>query len=274
MKIATPTFGSDFEVFCQEIKSKKIVPVQETEIDGTKDRPVPIGEGCYSQMDNALCEYNIPPVASLEDWNKYLTFAFEKGNEILAKTGHEHVIQSSHMFQSQVLDYYNLRELGCASSWSAYHGNPVKPNGRGDLRTSGFHLHIGFEDNDNSFKFADAQYLAQLFDVFVGIPSVILDKDTERRKLYGKSGDFRLKKLQPKSENDPRIQLFEYRTLGGEMLKHNKFCYQQMQLIVEAYNNKLELDQPAKYEFCIDEGEQRFSQEVINQFNIQLPENE
>ena len=30
-------------------------------------------------------------------------------------------------------------------------------------------------------------------DLFLGVPSILIDPDTERRKMYGKAGDYRLK---------------------------------------------------------------------------------
>ena len=36
--------------------------------------------------------------------------------------------------------------------------------------------------------------MVKLLDIFLGIPSVIIDPDKKRRKLYGKAGAFRLTK--------------------------------------------------------------------------------
>ena len=49
--------------------------------------------------------------------------------------------------------------------------------------------------------------MIKLLDVFLGVPSVIIDPDKERRKLYGRAGAFRLTKYG-----------FEYRTLSSYMM--------------------------------------------------------
>lgn len=49
--------------------------------------------------------------------------------------------------------------------------------------------------------------MVKLLDIFLGIPSVIIDPDKERRKLYGRAGAFRLTKYG-----------FEYRTLSSYMM--------------------------------------------------------
>lgn len=69
-----------------------------------------------------------------------------------------------------------------------------------------FHLHIGY-DNPNveiSLK------LIKTFDIFLGIPSVIIDPDTQRRELYGKAGAFRLTRYG-----------VEFRTLSSYMMAND-----------------------------------------------------
>ena len=47
---------------------------------------------------------------------------------------------------------------------------------------------MGYENPDVDTSLALVKYM----DVFLGVPSVIKDKDTKRRSLYGKAGCFRL----------------------------------------------------------------------------------
>ena len=66
--------------------------------------------------------------------------------------------------------------------------NP-KPKGTStNLRSAGFHIHVGYENPDVDTSLSLVRYM----DVFLGIPSVVKDKDKKRRSLYGKAGCFRL----------------------------------------------------------------------------------
>lgn len=62
------------------------------------------------------------------------------------------------------------------------------------------HIHIGYDNPDEETNLA----IIKTLDLFLGIPSIILDKDTKRRELYGKAGCFRHKKYG-----------VEYRTLSS-----------------------------------------------------------
>ena len=78
----------------------------------------------------------------------------------------------------------------CDPDFCIYTGTVNEPGklGKTTLRSSGFHIHIGYEQCNIDTSLAMLQYI----DAFVGIPSIIYDTDAERRKLYGKAGCFRL----------------------------------------------------------------------------------
>src|SRR3990167_7527580 len=63
-----------------------------------------------------------------------------------------------------------------------------KPNAKKtNTRSCGMHVHVGYEDIDMTKSIR----IMKLMDVFWGLGSLQYDKDTQRRKLYGKSGEFR-----------------------------------------------------------------------------------
>lgn len=51
------------------------------------------------------------------------------------------------------------------------------------------HIHIGY-NNPEIEKSVD---IIKAMDLFLGIPSILMDKDTLRRSRYGKAGAFRFK---------------------------------------------------------------------------------
>jgi hypothetical protein len=94
------------------------------------------------------------------------------------------------------------RKFGCAPSINA-HGNkntlkmdtidPIKYR----IRAAGGHIHLGHANNShykNAFK-TRPEVFAMFLDLVVSIPSVLMDRDPsniERRKLYGRAGEYRL----------------------------------------------------------------------------------
>ena len=69
--------------------------------------------------------------------------------------------------------------------------------------------------------------MVKLLDIFLGIPSVIIDPDKKRRELYGRAGAFRLTKYG-----------FEYRTLSSYMMSKDSI----LDLICELLIHALEYD--------------------------------
>ena len=65
------------------------------------------------------------------------------------------------------------------------------------LRSAGGHVHVGI-------KGINRYQLIRAMDLFLGVPSLFMDKDTRRRELYGKAGAFR-----------PKPYGAEYRTLSN-----------------------------------------------------------
>ena len=89
------------------------------------------------------------------------------------------------------------RIVGCAPSLSIY-GDPP-PNVDGSAypgRSAGGHIHLGYNTPKGADKLEVAEDIVAMLDVFVGNTSVLLDRDkkaAERRELYGRAGEFRLK---------------------------------------------------------------------------------
>ena len=67
--------------------------------------------------------------------------------------------------------------------------------------------------------------MVKLLDIFLGIPSVIIDPDKKRRELYGKAGSFRLTKYG-----------FEYRALSSYMMSKDSILNLVWDLLIHAVN--------------------------------------
>ena len=110
--------------------------------------------------------------------------------------------------------------------------NP-KPSGeKTNLRSAGCHIHIGY-DNPNV---ETSLQLIKLFDVYLGLASVVIDPDNKRRQLYGKAGAFRVQ--------DWGV---EYRTLSSymyssDMLMH--VIWMGILRVINAFNSQYHIPAP------------------------------
>lgn len=182
-------------------------------VGGEKHSPLILDEeyGLTRTEDNVLFEAQCPPVQSLEDWIFINRRMREKGNELLSQYGMSLLAMSSHIYPDSELEHPKAREFGCSASQCAWTEDTMYtcgPEEAGNLRSSGFHAHIGTTSDITEKDFYD---LMKCCDVFLGVPSVLIDLDTERRKLYGKAGECRIRVI-------GEYIVMEYRTLGGNML--------------------------------------------------------
>jgi len=186
MSLRLTSIGADPEVFLaldDEIISAEGI------VGGTKADPREIEPGFCVQEHNVLLEYNIPACNS----RKAFVSAIHHGLDLAAKaidSKYEIKIIASHVMDDKWLQSEQAKEFGCSPDFDCYieDENP-RPNSQTNLRTAGGHVHIGFEDVsiDNALR------LVKLCDLFLGVPSILMDSDNQRRSLYGKAGAFRFR---------------------------------------------------------------------------------
>ena len=102
--------------------------------------------------------------------------------------------------------------FGCSPDYNVYTTERIKyPNGRKfDIRFSGGHIHLGFDDLGYSKYFKDIDHMMELvylLDIIPGVMSVAIspyEDEKIRRQWYGKAGSYRIQK-----------HGIEYRTLSS-----------------------------------------------------------
>ncbi|MEI7489634.1 MAG: hypothetical protein WCJ72_19890 [Chryseobacterium sp.] len=106
--------------------------------------------------------------------------------------------QASVIFNESELNHPDARRVGCAKDFCAYtmqqKNGPVDQITRGNLRSCGGHIHLGHDVLTQDG--AEPILAVYLLDLFVGVPSLWLDKDPtspKRRSIYGKAGRYRVK---------------------------------------------------------------------------------
>jgi len=194
------TLGSDVEmaVVDENGNLKDITGL----IGGTKEKPIWF-DNYNIQEDNVNVEYAINPCATLEQWINYHGEALNGVLNILP-LHYDVRISASNVYPDSQLVSESAKKFGCDQDFSAWNGLPLvkpPPERIGNFRTCGGHIHVGAED-------IDKHELVKWMDVLLGLPSLFMDNDSDRRKLYGQAGAYR-----------PKSYGVEYRSLSNFWIK-------------------------------------------------------
>jgi|GEM_PF-2158606 len=244
-------------------------------IPGTKNDPYPLTEnGEYSiQIDNVGVEGCVPPTKTKEDFVNSIMNIKKLVNAKLQETQPNWHIRSvsSARFDRSELASRTAKQFGCDPSFCVYTGG-VSPRPTpaevGNLRSFGFHIHIGFECDTNHVHAFEK--IIKAMDIYCGVGSIIIDTDSDRRNIYGNAGDFRFRRL------NNQITIVEYRTLGGAMSKNEEtvgWCYDRVMDAINAANNWTDVfeELAEKAQNIINSGDYNAAVEFTKQLNISLP---
>lgn len=258
--------GSDPEFFIKETSTGKIVSSTRM-IPGDKAAPIDLssilGEGFSIQKDNVLAEACVPPVRTAKEMTDNIFKFRDYVNDSLFKGDYELVTLASHTMDSSELTDPSTLEFGCSESINAWL-NEVNPKpdcaDSENFRSAGGHFHISYEDAN---IFTNLEVI-KWCDVYLGLPSLILDKDTERRKLYGKAGEMRHTNWG-----------CEYRTLSNYWVfspEITEFLFNQIEKAVEIADQEFLSDEEAiRVQTAINSNNVDLAKELCAKFNIEIP---
>jgi len=201
------TFGSDPEFMLQDEQGrlKSAIGV----VFGTKDDRYDMGDDHLAFYDNVLAECNIRPEASREAVVGSFRECIERYAQLVRPL--RLVPQASAYYPDGECEHRDARLFGCDPEFCAYEMMVVvPPDCRNTFRSGGGHIHIGYDggvDFEKPQAMGEEEYEELIFqicwdrvwvvrmcDLFLGIPSLLLDKDPtskDRRRLYGKAGTHR-----------------------------------------------------------------------------------
>lgn len=190
MTIKNVTIGSDAEMFVKSIKDGSVFPVCGL-VGGTKKKPKQMGGGgFFVQEDNVLIEFNIPVCKDKKSFIMAMTTGVSRAKNQLPPSLKADIVASAHIDKA-FLVIHDACVFGCEPDFNAWK-REVNPRPHADdptLRTAAAHVHIGWDEPSDE----DRHALIQMADLCAAVPAVLEDPDTERRKLYGKAGAFRIK---------------------------------------------------------------------------------
>ena len=206
------SIGADPEIFMTN--EQGLVRSAHGIIPGTKEEPHAVPFGAI-QVDGMALEFNIEPALNSYDFVRNINTVMREMKKSLPE-GYGFAIKGHHHFPPEYMKKQpdESLELGCDPDFNAYTKAPnYAPDGRTTLRTAAGHLHFGWcegETLDDWFFNLCCDFVQHL-DLSVGIYCYMLDKDTERKALYGKAGAFR-----------PKPYGLEYRTPNNAWLKRTE----------------------------------------------------
>lgn len=232
-------------------------------IAGTKKQPAPVERGAV-QVDGMALEFNIHPAASKEEFSlniqtvlaqlKALVPDHEIAIQAVAKFGHEYMATQP----AEAL------ELGCDPDFNAYTGRTNdRPDGDRPFRTAAGHVHVGWcqgADVNNIDHRGDCEAVIRQMDYYLGVPSLLLDPDEERRQLYGAAGAYR-----------PKPYGAEYRVLSNFWLKSPElieWVYTQTMLALAALERG---DVAPNCEDIINSNNKDLAKQIVANMGWELP---
>ena len=262
MKLNNLTFGADPELFIINTKTKKVVSAVGL-IPGEKGNPwrsEDMPEGFGLETDNILAEFNIPPVKdgisfinNIQYMQNYIDRFVKAINPDLGiRCAASQVVPTSELQSEQA------RMFGCDVDYNAYTQEPnEKPCGETtNIRSAGMHIHLGYENPDIDTSLTLIKYL----DAYLGVPSILKDKDKKRRSLYGKAGCFRLTDYG-----------CEYRVLSSAMMNSTArldFVWKQLTKAIAAAKRETLLPSSIDIQETINNSDIKLAESLISSFKL------
>lgn len=246
--------GSDPEVFLVDKKGKPTAICGM--IGADKWNPLQVEgmqEGFTFQEDNVALEFGIPPASSAEEFISHI----KSVQEAFLKRNKEFQFSklSCIIFPKDQLQSPGAKIFGCEPDYNAWTGerNP-KPNPRNKaMRSAGGHVHVETE--------LDRRSVVKAMDLCLGVPSVLMDEQSDRKKLYGKAGACREKSYG-----------VEYRTLSNFWIFHDdliRWVWEGTETAIELVKSGFDFDYLEKdIVSCINKNDKEKSELLIKTFDL------
>jgi hypothetical protein len=262
MKVENITIGADPELFIINSDTKKVVSSIGL-IPGLKGEPYrseDMPEGFGLEIDNILAEFNIPPAHNKSEFVDSIVYMKNYIRKFVkAKNPKLDILcTASMMVDEDQLQSPEAKLFGCSVDYNAYteSENPKPQGERTNLRSAGFHIHIGYDN----FNVETSLQLIKYLDAYLGVPSVLKDTDTKRRSLYGKAGCFRLTSYG-----------LEYRVLSSAFLANKNtlnWVYERTMRAIEAYNTEKYLPRATDVQNAINNSDTDLAIYLIKNYNL------
>ena len=231
------------------IKADKWNPLQ---IEGLE-------QGFTLQEDNVALEYGIPPAATADEFVHHIQTVMDKSKEWIGNLKFSGL--SCTIFPKDEMKHPLAHVFGCEPDFDAWSGEvnskPIPPHVY--MRSAGGHIHIETKQ--------DVRDVVKKMDLFISVPSVIMDTGAERRQLYGKPGAHR-----------PKPYGVEYRTPSNFWIAPAGTKEERERLVrwvwrntERALNSKVKVDELEDLiKIAINENDQTLAWSLVNEFELEV----
>lgn len=255
--------GSDPEFFLVDKYGKHISVIGKVGAD--KWSPLQIKdlvEGFTIQEDNVAVEFGIPPASSAKDLFQNLSIVMDYGRQWFPDLDYSKL--SATVFTADQMNHPAANIFGCEPDFDAWgdtsldsEGNPQNVNPSPCppdpfLRSAGGHIHVETT--------VDPAAGVRSMDLFLGVPSVLMDKGDLRKKIYGKRGAHRIKPYG-----------FEYRVLSNFWCTEEKLCtwvWEQTERALKNVGGAEHYDALIKQ--AINENDKEAAKFLVNECKLEL----
>jgi hypothetical protein len=221
--------GADPELFLKDASEAFVSVIGK--IGGTKQNPMPLplGEGFCVQEDNVALEYNIPACGSKGQLVHNIEGIMKFLSDHVNTMGLHFAKESAAIFPEEQLKDPRAMEFGCDPDYDAWRDGDVNMKPKANdwrLRSCGGHIHIGHKFK----KIDDLITFIKYMDLYLAVPSTIMDTGDMRKQLYGKAGAFRVKPY----GGEYRV-LSNYWTLDRKLIE---WVWDATSLAMDSWQNK------------------------------------
>jgi hypothetical protein len=252
--------GSDPEIFLQGRKDGQFKSIiGKIKADKWNPRQIEgMPQGFTLQEDNVALEFGVPPAASRDEFVRNIRGVLLAGLKHLP--GEKFSKLSCTIFPKEEMEHPSAHVFGCEPDFNAWtkqeNGKPQPPHPF--MRSAGGHVHI--ETKLNRYN------VIRACDLFLGVPSVLMDNGTERRALYGKAGAFR-----------PKSYGAEYRTLSNFWIFKPKLIEWVWDNAERAVNLAAKFEEAKKLiedkdgiQQCINTGDKALAEQLCKKFDLEV----
>lgn len=236
-------------------------------VPGDKKNPFKVNKGAV-QVDGMALEFNIVPASSQEEFYTNISSVMQTLKQMVPD--YEMVATPVATFSEEIIKQQPAEalELGCEPDYNGWeHQENLRPDGNVNFRTASGHVHIGWTENQDikDYEYFDlCCAVARQLDFYLGLPSLLFDKDTKRRQLYGKAGAFR-----------PKAYGVEYRVLSNRWLANQNlidWVYQNtVKGLKEFFENRNYLFTRHDIQSIINNSDVDAATAIIHAENIPVP---
>ena len=264
-KLENWKIGVDAEIFVTT--SEGVVYNAEHLISGTKYEPTVIEGSRTISADNILAEYTINPVESKEGFIEEISTMRNYVDSFIQGKGYKLDFSPARVDTKQALDTENSLILGCDPDFNVYTRtmNEVSNGNATDLRSSGAHIHCSWPGCDSNANIEQIEKFIIACDLFLAIPFLFTEPDSERRKLYGKAGSFRFKQY------TPELAGVEYRSLSGWSMSTDKnveFIWENLMKAIDFVNSDDQIVDPSEIQEAINTNNLELASKLMRQYEI------